>query len=111
MTQLNLPLSDTWAERYKTYTIRKNRVQEECDRIQHYFDKLKEEELKTIDTEGMKEEWDFIKENCPHPEDAIEKKETYRESNYYDPSSSTKWRVCAICGAESEKIRRTYGYG
>lgn len=109
--QLELPLSDTWEERHKAYSIRKNRLEDDAAKIHAHYDKLRQQEIDSLDTNGMNSEWKWIKENCPHPEDKIEKKEVHSEGNYYDKSWTVHWRRCTVCGAESEKKHTTGYYG
>lgn len=52
-----------------------------------------------------------LKEVCPHPEHMIETKSIYVSASYYDPSETTKWRECQVCGTKSESITTRGGYG
>lgn len=48
---------------------------------------------------------------CPHPEHHVEDKKIYVPSGYYDPSETTRWRECKVCGTQSEKITTTGSFG
>lgn len=50
---------------------------------------------------------ELLKE-CQHEE--IEPKEDYVPGTYLDTAYSEYWNQCSLCGARSEKIRKSHGW-
>jgi len=49
-------------------------------------------------------------EICRHPEDYIKDESSYYGGSYYDRAENTRWRVCTVCGCQSEKVTETLSY-